>query len=93
MPFESQKIMFEIYREECYSRRFRAVYFTELNEYNKESEINAALAGEHFLDGFIREISKDQAKRTIATVLDRLNRGEGLGPNEVQTILADYLAA
>ncbi len=91
MAFESQKIMFEIFREESYSRRFRVVYFTELNEYNKESEINAALAGEHFLDGFIRERDKEHAKRVIASFLDRLNHGERLHPQDVLAQLGDHI--
>ena len=43
MLFESDKIMFEIYRETEYTGRYRVVYFTELQEHNKESEINRAL--------------------------------------------------
>ena len=39
----SNKVMFEIYREAGYGRKYRVVYFTELNEHNKEAEINRAL--------------------------------------------------
>ena len=48
MLFESDKVMFEIYRETEYTGRYRVVYFTELQDHNKESEINHALSGEHF---------------------------------------------
>ncbi len=76
MPFESDKIMFEVYKEATYSGRYRVVYFTELQDHNKEVEINRAMAGEHFFDGFIRAYRKDQAKETIDKLLSRLNDGE-----------------
>lgn len=84
--------MFEIYRESGYDRQFRVVYFTELDEHNKEKEINRALAGEHFLDGFINEISRDEGKRQINEVLKRLNAGESLDAADVESRLAGVLA-
>src|SRR5215469_14682235 len=76
MPFESDKIMFEIYRETTYTGKYRVVYFTELQDHNKESEISRAMAGEHFYDGFIRSYRKDQAKEMIQGILNRMNEGE-----------------
>ena len=32
----SDRTMFEIYREAVYARQYRVVYFTELDEHNKE---------------------------------------------------------
>jgi hypothetical protein len=90
--FESDKTMFEIYRETTYSGRFKVVYFTELNEHNKEAEINHALAGQHFYDGFIRNYSKERAKEIIDRILDRLNQGETLDRSEVEFLLSDHLA-
>lgn len=75
-PLESDRIMYEIYREEGYDRRFRVVYFTELGDHDKEREINRALAGEHVYDGFISEGRKEAAKGLIAAHLDRWNEGE-----------------
>ncbi len=91
MPFESDKIMFEIYREATYSGQYRVVYFTELQDHNKESEINRAMAGEHFYDGFIRTFKKDQAKETIDQLLARLNNGERLTVSEVADTLKPYM--
>ncbi len=91
MPFESDKIMFEIYREATYSGQYRVVYFTELQDHNKESEINRAMAGEHFYDGFLRTFKKDQAKDTIASILTRMNGGEKLTPDEVAAELKPYM--
>jgi len=76
MPIEFDKIMFEVYKEATYSGKYRVVYFTELQDHNKEAEINRAMAGEHFFDGFIRAHRKDQAKETIEKLLNRLNDGE-----------------
>src|SRR5690242_16363945 len=44
MLFEADKVMFEIYRETEYTGKYRVCYFTELQDHNKESEINHALS-------------------------------------------------
>jgi hypothetical protein len=92
MLFESDKVMFEIYKETEYTGRYRVVYFTELHDHNKETEINHALAGEHFFDGFIKNFRKDEAKEIIAAIVDRLNNGELLAPPEIESALGDHLA-
>ncbi len=84
--------MFEVYRETNYNRRYKVVYFTELNEHNKETEINRALAGDHFFDGFLSSRGKNEAKSIIDGVLERLNRGEQVGPDELERELSGYLA-
>ncbi|HEY6333297.1 MAG TPA: hypothetical protein VI756_28495 [Blastocatellia bacterium] len=89
---ESEKIMFEVYREESYNRRYKVVYFTELNDHNKETEINRALAGEHFFDGFIKETGKEEAKAVIDRALARLNEGERLLPEDLEHELGAHLA-
>jgi hypothetical protein len=93
MAFESDKIMFEIYRETEYTGKYRVVYFTELQDHNKESEINHALSGEHFYDGFLRNYRKDEAKQIIERILERLNGGEKLDPQAVESALGDHIAA
>ena len=92
MLFEADKVMFEIYRETEYTGKYRVVYFTELQDHNKETEINHAMAGEHFYDGFIKNFRKDEAKEIIASLLGRLNSGETLGPAEVERALGEHLA-
>ncbi len=89
---ESEKVMFEIYREASYNRRYKVVYFTELNEHNKEGEINRAMAGDHFLDGFLNGVRKDEGKAIIDRALIRLNDGEQLRPDELERELSGYLA-
>ena len=93
MALDADKVMFEIYRETGYTGRYRVVYFTELQDHNKESEINRALAGEHFYDGFIRNYGKDEAKRIIDGILVRLNGGERLEAAEVERALGAHMAA
>ncbi len=90
---ESDKVMFEIYREPDFNRAYRVVYFTELGEHNKEYEINRALSGEHFYDGFIRNYRKDEAKQIIEGLLHRLNDGEELTPDDIEAALACYIPA
>jgi hypothetical protein len=93
MAFESDKIMFEIYRETEYTGKYRVVYFTELQDHNKESEINHAMAGEHFYDGFLRNYRKDEAKQIIERILERLNGGEKLDAQAVESALGEHIAA
>jgi hypothetical protein len=91
MP-ESEKTMFEIYREASYNRRYKVVYFTELYEHNKETEINRAMAGDHFFDGFLNGVHKEEAKAIIDRALLRLNDGEQVRPDELEQELSGYLA-
>jgi hypothetical protein len=89
MSLASDKIMFEIYKETTYSGRYKVVYFTELQDHNKE-EISRAMAGEHFYDGFIGNYRKEQAKEVINQILDRLNNGEKVGAADVERQLQPY---
>ena len=90
MLFEADKVMFEIYRETEYTGKYRLVYVTELQDHNKESEINHALAGEHFFDGFIR-LPQGRGQRNHQ-FLGRLNNGERLDAQEVERALGDHMA-
>ena len=93
MPFKSDKIMFEVYKEATYSGKYRVVYFTELQDHNKEGEINRAMAGEHFVDGFIRAYLKDQAKEAIEKLLNRLNEGETITKVDFERELKPFTPA
>jgi len=93
MSLASDKIMFEIYKETAYTGGYRVVYFTELQDHNKESEISHAMAGEHFYDGFIKNYRKEQAKEVINNILARLNSGEDMSPAEVERQLQPYAAS
>lgn len=86
-------MLFEIYREGSYNRRYRVVYYTELGDHNRDTEINRALAGEHYFDGFIKNWRKDEAKAVIADWVGRLNQGEELDPGELAAALQEYAPA
>ena len=90
MAFESEKIMFEIYQDGQYNKKFRVVYYTELNEHNKHAEISRALAGNHYFDGFIKNFKKEEAKEKIDGLLQRLNDGEMVSHDEIRAVLAPY---
>lgn len=93
MSFESDRIMFEIYKETTYQGRYKVVYFTELQDHNKEHEINRAMAGEHFYDGFIKNYRKEQAKEVIGQILGRLNNGEAVDKAEIDRELKPFAPA
>jgi hypothetical protein len=88
---EADKVMFEIYRESTYTGKYQVVYFTELNEHNKEYEINRAMSGEHVYDGFIKNCRKDEAKEIIDGLIKRLNEGEKLTSADIDAALAKHL--
>lgn len=85
----ADKIMFEIYREAGYDRLFRVVYFTELDENNKHNEINRAMAGDHFYDGFLKELSATRGKAKVDEFIQRLNDGETLTAEQVEAELSE----
>jgi hypothetical protein len=76
----------------AYSGQYRVVFYTELQDHNKETEINRAMAGEHFVHGYLRDYGKDEAKSVIERLIERLNRGELLTPTEFLRSLGDHLA-
>ncbi|MGH8063728.1 MAG: hypothetical protein ACRERE_00545 [Candidatus Entotheonellia bacterium] len=90
MALATDRIMFEIYREITYSGRYRVVYFTELNDHNRDTELNRALAGEHFYDGFINSFRKDEAKSIIEEAVAQLNEGKTVDPHALAEALALY---
>ena len=88
--YESDKIMFEIYRDKQYNEKFHVVYYTELNENNKHTEINRALAGISFFDGFIKDYGKDKAKEIIEGIVKDLNEGTSYTKEEITEKLKDF---
>jgi hypothetical protein len=89
---DSKKVMFEIYREAEFSGRYKVVYFTELGEHDKETEIAEAMRGEHIYDGFLLHRERHQARQVVDTILDRLNRGESVGRSDIEQALQPFLA-
>ena len=93
MAFESDKTMFEIYREKEFNKKFKVVYYTELTEHNKEAEINHALNGETIFDGFIKDTTKERGKILIKEIVDEMNSAEKVfDKEEIKKRLSDCLA-
>ena len=89
---DTKKVMFEIYREKDFSGRYKVVYFTELGEHDKETEIADAMRGEHVFDGFLLHRDRNQGKQVVDEILDRLNSGEQVDRNEIEQKLQPFLA-
>ena len=85
------KTMFAIYRDAAGARAYRAVYYTELREHEKDREIARSMAGEPVFDGFLDDRAADSGKRAIAGVLDRLNAGEALPAEQIGAMLTPHL--
>lgn len=87
----ADKIMFEIYRETGPSDPFRVIYYTELDDENKDREIARAMAGEHVFDGFLADAAADEAKEAVRSVLVRLNDGERMDEAKVGESLRRFV--
>ena len=94
MPLTSdtKKVMFEIYRDASFGGKYKVVYFTELGEHDKETEIADAMRGEHIFDGFLLHRERNQAKQVVDEILERLNRGEEVQEDAIRESLQPYLA-
>ena len=87
MAFESEKVMFEIYRERTYTGKYRVIYYTELQDHERDWEISRAMAGETFFDGFLKNHRLDEGKQIIEHFVERLNQGERVDPTELSAAL------
>lgn len=94
MPLTSdtKKVMFEIYRQAGFGGRYRVVYFTELGEHDKETEIADAMRGERVFDGFLLHRERNQAKQVVDEILNQLNNGEPVDEAAIEQKLQPYLA-
>jgi len=89
---DEKRIMFEIYRESVDDGRYRVVYFTELGEHERETEIGNALRGDNIFDGFILSREGARAKRAVLGILERLNNGEAVDASDLERELKPFLS-
>jgi hypothetical protein len=89
---DTKKVMFEIYRDSDFGGSYKVVYFTELGEHDKETEIEKAMRGKHIFDGFLLHRERNQAKQVVDELLARLNRGESVDEVAIRETLQPYLA-
>jgi hypothetical protein len=47
------------------------------------------MSGDHFFDGFLRELSKERGKAKVAEIVARLNAGEPLTAEVAERELAE----
>lgn len=93
MAAVAAKSMFEIYRQKDFNRKFKLIIYTELNEHNKEAEINRAMDGESVFDGFLKDSKKEEAKKILKEILDEMNKKEeALSEEAIKEKLSEYLA-
>ena len=92
MQVVADKIMFEIYKDSTQEGEYKVIYFTELDEHSKQTEINNAMRGDHVYDGFIRYNSRGEGKRAVDLVLKRLNEGEALDLPAIERELKSFMA-
>ena len=89
----NEKTMFEIYREGGYGRAYRVVYYSELTEHNRESQINRAMEGEQLFDGFLSNRTLPAAKQQIEALLSELNDGASMDAPGIGDLLKDFLVS
>ncbi len=94
MPLTSdtKKVMFEIYRDISLTGQYKVVYFTELGEHDKDTEIADAMRGEHVFDGFLLHRDRQEGKQMVDEILAELNRGRELDSAAIEEKLKPYLA-
>jgi len=94
MPFsaDSKKVMFEIYRDTSLTGQYRVVYFTELGEHDKDTEIADAMRGEHIFDGFLLHRERQDGKQAVQEILEQLNSGNPVDASTIRERLKPYLA-
>jgi hypothetical protein len=89
---DTKKVMFEIYRDSSLSGQYKVVYFTELGEHDKDTEIADAMRGEHIFDGFLLHRERQEGKQAVEQVLQQLNQGQSLSSTAIEEKLKAYLA-
>lgn len=90
------RTMFEIYRETDYSRSFRSIFYTDLDEHGRDDEIARAANGETLFTGYLDDRHKTEAREIVDAIVDELNEMDedhaGLPAEEIQRRLAKVLA-
>jgi hypothetical protein len=89
---DTKKVMFEIYRDTALTGQYKVVYFTELGEHDKDTEIADAMRGEHVFDGFLLHRERQEGKQVVDRILEQLNRGERMDATTIEEKLKSYLA-
>lgn len=91
------RTMFEIYRETDYNRSFHYIFYTDLDEHEREREIAKAANGQTVFTGYIDDTRKEAARAIIEAIVDELNESDddtpALNDDAIRGRLGDHLAA
>ena len=71
----SEKVFFGIYKESGCGKPYPILYFTELDEHERDAEMSESVEGETIYTGFLKEARLDQGKHLLADNLARWNVG------------------
>lgn len=75
MPTGIEKVYFGIYRETGCNRRYQIVYFTELDELERDAAMDRFVDGDTIYTGFLKKECLDESKRLLVEYLARWNAG------------------
>jgi hypothetical protein len=90
------RTMFEIYRETDYNRSFHYIFYSDLDEHEREREIAKAANGQTVFTGYIDDTRKEAARALIEAIVDELNESDddtpALSNDAIRGRLGDHLA-
>ena len=75
MPKGDDKIMFGIYKESENDKPYQIIYFTELDEQERDTAMDRFVEGETIYTGFLKTTCLDEGKQLLADYLARWNDG------------------
>ena len=84
------KVMFSVYRDAGGDSPFDVIYYTELEEHDRDAQIARVMAGETIHDGFLAESALADGKEAVSAILTRLNHGETMDASEIAAMLGPY---
>jgi len=70
-----EKVFFGIYKESGCDKRYQILYFSELDEHERDAAMNRFVEGETIYTGFLKKACLDQGKQLLADHLARWNAG------------------
>ena len=86
-------VMVAIYRDSTYDNRFKSIYFTELDDHGRDSEIGRAMKGEQVWGGFLSRAKIEEARGVVNRIVQRLNDGEKMSEEDIDHELQPYKAS
>ena len=71
----SDKVFFGIYKESGHEEPYQILYFTELDDLERDAAMDRFVEGETIYTGYLKEACLDEGKRLLAGYLARWNAG------------------